>query len=693
MHLLFEEDGAFKAGTVLSGTDASFQVELPTGKRAKVKSSHVMLRFEQPAPAQLLKDAQQAAEQIDLDFLWECAPQDEFGFEDLAREYHGAAASPVQAASILLRLHGAPVYFHRKGRGRFRPAPAEILKQALAAVDRKRKQDELRHQLVDELKAGRLPPQIAAQGVHLIAKPDKQSLEYKAVEQAASELHLNMLALLLARGAIASPYRWHLDQFLVTTFPRGTGFAADLPPPQVPTDLPLAEVAAFSIDDSATTEIDDAFSVQPLGAAGAGGADGAGGWRIGIHIAAPAVAITRDHALDVVAKARMSTVYAPGLKFTMLPDAWVEAFSLNEGRVVPVVSLYVDIDKDFTLSASQTRVEQVRIVANLRHDRLDDVVTPAAMEAGVVDAPFSSELVLLWRFARTLLARREAVRGRPEPLGRIDYGFELDFAGDAPDENAVVRIKPRKRGAPLDLIVAELMILANSHWGGWLKQHKVPGIYRSQRRVMGVSRVKMSTTPGPHEGMGVDHYAWSSSPLRRFVDLVNQRQIVATARGTAAPYAANDAELFAIVSGFDSAYTSYAEFQERLERYWCLRWLRQENVKRIAATVVKGDLLRFDGLPLLTRVPGLPELPRGQRLELDLIALDEVNLAIEARLHQLLAQQAADETLEDEEEDAVVDAAVEPAAAEEASASGDAAGVDPAPPSANPAEGTIPQAS
>jgi exoribonuclease-2 len=358
-----------------------------------------------------------------------------------------------------------------------------------------------------------------------------------------------------------------------------------------------------------------------------------------------------------------------------------------------VVSLYVDIDRDFTLGASQTRVEQVRIVANLRHDRLDDVVTPAAMEAGVVDAPFGSELVLLWRFARTLLARREAVRGRPEPLGRIDYGFELDFAGDAPDENAVVRIKPRKRGAPLDLIVAELMILANSHWGGWLKQHKVPGIYRSQRRVMGVSRVKMSTTPGPHEGMGVDHYAWSSSPLRRFVDLVNQRQIVATARGTAAPYAANDAELFAIVSGFDSAYTSYAEFQERLERYWCLRWLRQENVKRIVATVVKGDLLRFDGLPLLTRVPGLPELPRGQRLELDLIALDEVNLAIEARLHQLLAQPAADETLEDEEEDAVVDAGVEPVAAKEASASGDAAVVDPAPASANPAEGTIPQAS
>jgi len=272
----------------------------------------------------------------------------------------------------------------------------------------------------------------------------------------------------------------------------------------------------------------------------------------------------------------------------MLPAAWIDAFSLNEGRTVPVVSLYVDIDGQFDVTGTRTEVEAVRIAANLRHDRLDEVVTPAAMEAGRVDAPFGSELVLLWRLARALLARREAVRGRPEPIGRVDYGFELDFAGAEPDEHAHVSIKPRRRGAPLDLIVAELMILANSHWGGWLKQRRVAGVYRSQRRVMGVSRVKMSTTPGPHEGIGVDHYAWSSSPLRRYVDLVNQRQIVAAARGQEPPHAAGDADLFAIVSGFDAAYTHYAEFQERLERYWCLRWLRQEGVRRIGATVVKG---------------------------------------------------------------------------------------------------------
>ncbi len=644
VHLLFDDDGAFKAGTILSATDASLQVELASGKRTKVKASHVLLRFDQPSPAQLLDRAQAAAQEIDLDFLWECAPQDEFGFEQLAREYQGRTPDAVEAAAILLRLHGAPVYFHRKGRGRYRPAPPEILKVALTAVERKRQQEQLRQQYVARLKEGEVPEPIARQGVHLIIRPERNGIEYKAVEQAAAELQLSPLRLLLARGAIASPYRWHVDSFLALNFPRGTGFADELPPPQLPQDLPLAEVEAFSIDDSATTEIDDAFSVVHT----------ADRVRVGIHIAAPAVVITREHALDAIAKARMSTVYAPGLKFTMLPPPWIEAFSLNAGRTVPVLSLYVDVDPDsMALLATHTRVERLRIATNLRHDQLDEVVTAEAIASGRLAVACGAELRLLHRLALTLLRGREAVRGRPEPLGRVDYAFEVDGEGEA----GHVTIRPRRRGAPLDLIVAELMILANSHWGGWLAADRIRAIYRSQsfERVGArpVGRVRMSTTPAPHEGIGVEHYAWSTSPLRRYVDLVNQRQLIAAARGQTPPYAANDAELFAVVSGFEAAYTAYAEFQQRLERYWCLRWLRQEDVRRIGATVIKGDVLRLDGLPMITRLPGLPELPRGQRLELDVLATDEVDLGLEARVHQVLAavpDARVEEVLADDDE-------------------------------------------
>ena len=634
MNLLFEEDGAFKAGSILSSTDASHQVELSSGKRTKVKAAHVLLQFDDVPAARLLEAAHAEAGTIDLDFLWEAAPQDEFGFRELALDYFGGKPTSIQQAALLIRLHSSPVYFHRKGRGRYRPAPPETLKAALAAVERKRRQDELRQSYVDALKAGRAPAAIASQAVPMLVRPDRSTIEFKALEQAADEAHTTPLRLLLATGAIGSPFRWHVESFLAQHFPRGAGFPDEIPAPGPADELPIADVAAFSIDDSATTEIDDAFSVTPTGDHRV---------QIGVHIAAPALAVQRGHALDAVARSRMSTVYAPGFKITMLPQSWVDAYSLTEGQVVPVLSLYVDLDtREMQVLGTESKAERVRIAANLRHDRLDEIVTEESIADGSFAAPFAGELSLLWQFGRALLARREAVRGRPEPLGRVDYSFELDGEG----EHAHVTVKPRRRGAPLDLLVAELMIFTNSTWGRWLAERGVVGIYRSQS----MGRVRMSTSPAAHEGMGVSHYAWSSSPLRRYVDLVNQRQLIACIRNDPAPYAANDADLFAIVSAFDAAYGAYAEFQERMERYWGLRWMRQEDVRRMAATVIRGDVLRLSGIPFITRVPGLTELPRGQQLELDILGGDEVDLTLEARVHRVMdaAKAAEVEGLEDE---------------------------------------------
>jgi exoribonuclease II len=657
-YLLFEEDGSFKAGTALSSTDASHQVELPSGKRTKVKAAHVLLRFASPSPAALIEQAQAEAEAIDVDFLWEAAPQAEFGYQDFARDYYGREPVPVEAAALLIRLHSAPMYFYRKGRGRYRPAPPETLQAALAAVQRRRLQDQLRQQYIDELVAGRAPAPIAERAVELIVKPDRASLEFRALEQAASVRQTTPLKLLIATGAIESPYRWHVDAFFAAHFPRGTTFPSTVPPVSVNDELPLATVHAFSIDDSTTTEIDDAFSVQCF----------EDKLQIGVHIAAPAVALARDHPLDPLARERMSTVYAPGIKVTMLPDSWIDAYSLNAGRRAPVLSLYVIADREtLEIVGFETRVERIEIRANLRHDELDEVITDEAFATGTLTVPFADELTTLWRFARALLARRERVRGRPEPVGRVDYSFVLDGEG----ERAHVSIKQRRRGAPLDLIVAELMILANSHWGGELARRRIPAIYRSQS----IGRVKMSTAPAPHDGIGVDHYAWCTSPLRRYVDLVNQRQLLAHAGGRPPPYAANDAELFGVVSGFEAAYAVYAEFQQKLERYWSLRWLRQESVSRLSAAVLKGDLLRLDGLPMLTRLPGLPELPRGQRLELDILDVDELELNVEARVHRVLAAQT-DVGDEVDELEVQAEGEVEPAAAAVAAAV-DLAGAEP----------------
>ncbi|HXY22347.1 MAG TPA: RNB domain-containing ribonuclease, partial [Burkholderiaceae bacterium] len=198
MQVLFEDDGELKVGTVRSATETSFQVDSASGKRVKVKASAVLLRFERPRAEELLVAARTEAARMDADFLWQCAPQQEFGFEQLALEYCGHDPSPVEAAAVLIALQSAPIYFQRKGRGRFRPAAPEVLRAALASVERRRMQEEQRAQMVRDLVNGILPPSIAAMGEDLLIRPDRNGAQFKAVEQAAFELQTTPLRLLLA---------------------------------------------------------------------------------------------------------------------------------------------------------------------------------------------------------------------------------------------------------------------------------------------------------------------------------------------------------------------------------------------------------------------------------------------------------------------------------------------------------------
>ena len=138
MYALFDDAGKFHAGRVMSEADTSVQMELDSGKRVKVKSANVMLRFESPAPAEFMAQAQALAEQIDIDLAWEFAPDADFGFADLAREYFDAKAGPEKQAAALLRLFDAPHYFRRLGKGLFKKAPEETVKAALLGIERKK---------------------------------------------------------------------------------------------------------------------------------------------------------------------------------------------------------------------------------------------------------------------------------------------------------------------------------------------------------------------------------------------------------------------------------------------------------------------------------------------------------------------------------------------------------------------------
>ncbi|EED65543.1 RNB domain-containing ribonuclease [Comamonas testosteroni] len=646
MHALFEEAGKFLAGRILSEAESSAQVELDSGKRVKVKAANILLKFEKPAPAELIAQGQAQAAEIDLDLAWEFAPEEEFGFADLARDYFSESATLAQQAGALFRLYDAPHYFRRAGKGRFKKAPAEILQQALAAIEKKKQIQAQIDTWAEELGRCECPQAIREQLYKILFKPDKNAPEYKAVVDASRATKLAPLELLHRAGAIDSSYQFHWKRFLFDNFPKGTGFPA-VQAPQPPADLPVANVQAFSIDDSATTEIDDALSVTGLGT---------GTVTVGIHIAAPGLAITPGGELDKLGRARLSTVYMPGYKITMLPDDVVHIYTLDEGRSNPAVSLYVQINEE-TLEtvSSETRLERVPVEVNFRYDKLDHIVTEEWLTDSsiqVENTPDSlqgkrKELTFLQRWSKFLKANREVVRGKPENFNRPDYNFRLvGNDGAEPNGSEQVQITVRKRGAPLDLIVAEAAIVANSTWGLMLAEHGVPGIYRSQASLAPGVKVRMSTKALPHAGIGVKAYSWATSPLRRYVDLVNQWQIIACARhgktaALAAPFKPKDAELFGIISSFDGAYSAYNGYQAGMERFWTLKYLEQNGITELTASVFKEGpngsfLVRADNLPLVLPVLGAQNLPRAAHVRVRLGEIDEISLDISGTLIERL---------------------------------------------------------
>jgi exoribonuclease-2 len=633
----------------MSEAEASAQIELDSGKRVKVKSANLLLKFEQPAPATLLAEARQLAETIDLDLAWEFAPEAEFGFADLARDYFDAKAGVVQQAAALIRLHEAPHYFRRAGKGQYKKAPEETVKAALLGIERKRQQQLQIEAWAGELAAGECPAPIREQIYKILFKPDKNGPEYKAVVEAARQSQRAPLELLQAAGAITSPYQFHWKRFLFDEFPKGVGFPA-LEAPQIKEELPLAAVQAFSIDDSATTEIDDALSVQGLGT---------GTVVFGVHIAAPGLAIQPDSPVDKVARERFSTVYMPGWKITMLPDDVVQTYTLIEGRDCPAVSIYFTLDEaTLEVKARETRLERVPIAANLRHDKLDGVITDATLSGQApADYPFAPELAFAWRLAKQLKAQREVVRGKPETFNRPDYNFRLQGERNEPPQgNETVEISVRARGSSLDLIVAEAMILANSAWGGWLAENGLPGIYRSQASLAPGIKVRMGVKPQPHAGMGVAQYTWATSPLRRYVDLVNQWQIIACARhgktaALVAPFKPKDAQLFSIISGFEAAYAAYNGFQNGIERFWTLRYLSQQGITELTAAVMKDGLVRADDLPLVFKALGCEALARGTHVKVRITGIDEMTLNLHATLIERLDEAVVEDSAETEDEE------------------------------------------
>lgn len=626
MNVFYEEDGSFKVAAIFSENPGSLQVESVSGKRSKIKLANVILRFDS-AIANFMTQAQQNAEQLDIAFIWQCCSSQEFAVQTFAQDYYGREAQALEVAALCLALHSAPIYFHRKGKGRYKAAPPEILEAALAGQQKRQLQQQQMADWVAQLLSGSLPAEWQSSLNALLHAPDKNSLQWKALDQACQQSQRTALALLDQLGAIPNHEHYHFDALARQCFPHGWQFSpAQLSSWQLPPDdLPKASTPAFSIDDITTTEIDDAFSVLPLDH---------GGYLIGVHIAAPALGVTPGSELDMAVQRRLSTVYLPGRKITMLPPELIQHYSLDAGGWRPALSWYVELDSNFHILQTQTRLEQVYIADNLRHDAIEPYFNSqqCTQDNG---HPYWLALSILYQAA----VHFEQQRGKADSgqNQQRDYSFYV--------EQGLVRIVERQRGTPLDKLVSEWMIALNQHWGACLAEHSRVGIYRAQQN----SKVYMTLRAEPHQGLGVAQYAWSSSPLRRAIDLFNQRQLLSIYQQVPAPYELQDAVLGGVMQQFDSVYQQYRDFQTRMERYWCLQYLQQTACQAIRGTLWRDNLVRLDGMPYVCKVNSLPALASGTRVNLQIQSVDTLQLQLQSRFISVIEGETASVALDDEQ--------------------------------------------
>lgn len=623
MNIFYEESGQFKVASVVQKNDATYQVDTQHGKRTKVKANNVFVEFDGDMAA-FLSAAESEAAQIDTDLLWEVCGEEEFSVQAIAEEYYGHAPTKTELAAALIALYAAPMYFYKKAKGVFKAAPEETLKQALAALERKKQQEAQIEAWAEALQAGSLPAEVAADLKTILHAPDKQSVSYKAFAKAADALKLSLYDLARQTGGVASLPQYLQDGFELKNYPRGTHLADIALPPLA--EWPLAEgVAAFSIDDESTNEVDDALSLQRL-------LDGK--MRVGIHIAAPALAIEAGSAAEQAVFQRQSTAYFPGGKITMLPDNWIAAFSLDEGAARPAVSIYFDVDSEFQAVFAGQRIERVAIADNLRIQHIEPLFNRDTGLDGSGAEAFAHhhDMVWLYRFACALQQQRG--KYEPDRAPQYDYGIEL---GD----NGEVSVSVRERGSPIDTVVSEMMILANSTWAQMLDENGLPGLFRVQPAL---GKVRMSTQSEPHVGMGVQHYGWFTSPLRRAADYINQKQLISLIDETAEPrFRSGDSMLFAALRDFEATYAAYNDFQREMEAYWSLVYIGQEGKKEVEAQILKEDLVRISGLPLVTRATGIPfdALPRTKVL-LSVTGLDTEKQFIGLSYLKTIAPDTAD---------------------------------------------------
>jgi exoribonuclease II len=556
--------------------------------------------------------------ELDLTLLWEVVQEQgrAFSAEDLAELFFGHRSS-AGAAVMLEALVADRIYFVRRNREFMVRSPEQVERMRvqesrvrMRSEEGRRTRDLLSAIIATDSRVNgafsseEVAPLVAELGRYL-KNPATRSQELTVMlGQAAPDVDPVEVAfeVLERLGAAPAAPRFAAIGALATEFSAAaeTEAASVVPLERAAIDGPVA----FTIDDEETLEVDDALTCEVT-------ADGT--LRVGIHIALVADFVTQGSAMDREAAARATTVYLPETTVRMLPDEiCCRRASLNAGERRPVLSTSVLLGPHGELLDSAIRPLNLRIGRRLSYAQADRILggTEAAEEEIV------TALRCLYDAALELRERRKRAGAmliqRREPKVRV-RGDEIEI--EVIDNN----------DSQSRLLVAEFMVLNNFVAASYAAERRIPIIYRVQPTAAdsGAVRARLSVYPEFHSGAGLQCYAQLSSPIRRYADLVLQRQLVsALADSSAPPYDADG--ILAVLANTESAEAEAKELERRARRYWTLRYLQRHAVGReLAATVIRdGVSAELDDYAVRGALRGAPNVSSQAQIRVRIARVD-----------------------------------------------------------------------
>ncbi len=582
------------------------------------------------------REREDLAATIPLADLWallhEDNPTEPWSLTGLAEIYFGGAPEPVQLSALYRALESDRVFFTRKAESyllRGRAQVEETLQRLQVEANRLKEREVLTPWLSNlwqkpSPNGGVAFPEgfedACRRALTWIREVSLQGVEarrFKDVQALLKEAGISRKDAPFQIMVKAGLWSEH-ENLLLHRFRTSTDFSDELltearrladqaEPLADPSRRDLRHLECFTIDDVFTTEIDDALSLEELPG---------GGIRVGIHIADAAAYVAPETPLDLEARCRATAIYLPDLKVRMLPPPLAdEACSLVAGQDRPAFSFLVEYDQD----DQQTRVEMVPSTIHVR-ERLSYESADEALQAG--------RWQRLLTLARALRDRRRAEGAVTVPFPRVNVRV---------DSQGRIDIEREAANAPSQVLVSEMAVLANRVAGEFLAEKGAAALFRSQeapdkpiedaeeydparayaaRRFMRKGTLGM--TPARHHGLGLDYYSQVTSPIRRYGDLLMQRQLKALLAGQPPLY--DPAQLEELLAALRQPLEQSDALERDRRTYWILRYLEERLWQETDAVVVanhpdKHIVQLCDCLfeTECAHVPGHP-LPPGSRI-------------------------------------------------------------------------------